>query len=86
MIPVMNARQGGIGYMALGTALSNKVTLRSRSGEWVQANADSLGAAVRQVSWDAPDLYQRPELLTYRPMPPVMPAKAGIHVVCQAWH
>ena len=59
MIPVMTARQGGIGYMALGTALSNKltqVTLRSKSGEWVQANADSLGAAVRQVSWDAPDL------------------------------
>ena len=28
-------------------------------------------------------LYQRPELLTYRQMPPVMSAKAGIHVFTQ---
>jgi phosphate transport system substrate-binding protein len=59
MVPVVKALQGSVGYMALGTALSGKltqVTLRNKAGELVQADAASLKAAVAQVDWSAPDM------------------------------
>lgn len=60
MVPVMQSRPGGIGYMALGTALSGKLTratIQNKNGEAALPSADSLKAAVSKIDWAAsPDL------------------------------
>ncbi len=60
MIPVIQARQGSIGYMALGTALGTKlpkVKLLNKNGEMVKASLDTLRAAIARIDWIAvPDM------------------------------
>lgn len=56
MVPVVNAHPGGIGFMAMGTALANKlatVQLRNKAGETLRIQAGGLRAAVEQVNWGA---------------------------------
>ncbi len=57
MVPVVAARSGGIGFMALGTALANKlpmVKLVNKGGETVGVGPEGVGAAVAHVDWKVP--------------------------------
>ena len=60
MVPLLKSRPGGIGYMALGTALSNKlprVVLQNKSGEMLLPSPASLQTTVSKIDWKAsPDL------------------------------
>lgn len=64
MVPLLKSRPGSIGYMALGTALSNKLTrvmLKNKNGDMLLPSPESLQAAVSKVDWKAsPDLVVNP--------------------------
>ena len=56
MIPVVASQQGGIGYMALGTAIANKlatVRLVNKRGDTLRIEPAGLRAAVDYLGWAA---------------------------------